>query len=124
MGGRPTGPNPAGSGKARPNRDTDTLKIVQHVTGRKAQRPKPLPGQHGIAHGIMAALRPGAMMRAIHFNHQAFRVTDEIQHIATKRRLAAEMVAVLTQRAGAGDCLRPIVAHHRQRRVDAARGRG
>jgi hypothetical protein len=81
------------AGKLRPNRDTDAFQVAQDVGGEKTQRAESLAREHAVADRVVACLRLAAVPRAVNLDDEALAVADEIQDVATERRLAAEMVA-------------------------------
>ncbi len=79
--------------------DTDALEIAKDIGCEKTQSAEALAGNNGIACGIMHALVFIPVLRAVNLDDQSLTITDEIQHVSAKRRLAAEMEAVNTERA-------------------------
>jgi len=86
-----------GGAERLPHNKTHPFQIQHHIARRKPQRGKTLARQNGVPHRIMKLGVFGAMLAAIHLDHEPRPKTHEIQKILLERRLPAKMPPLRAQ---------------------------
>ncbi|MDB5475872.1 MAG: hypothetical protein JWP49_1383 [Phenylobacterium sp.] len=71
--------------------------IPTNLAAPEAKNPKSVPVENTVANGIMLDLKIVAMLAAVDLDHQAARKAGEVEIVAAKRELAADVEAAFAQ---------------------------